>query len=123
MKLNEEPIINPHLMGAIVNFYPSLCDIANKTVTQDEANQEVIVWVPNQDLIGINCYVQPASGQETRTRAQVIEINQWIIGLNGFYPKIKQEDQATVDTIVYNILRVAHDDHETATYLTCERVS
>lgn len=123
MKLGEETIIHPLLMPDIINFYPSLCSIANKTESQDAANQPIIIWVDDPLLRGINCYVQPTTGAETRTRMQIIEMNQWLIGLNGFFPNIQVEDQATIDEVVYNILRVAHDDHETATYLTCEIVS
>lgn len=123
MKLGQETIIHPLLMRDIRNFYPSYCTIGNVVVTQDAANQPVSVWQDNVLLRGILCYVQPASGAETRMRTQVIEINQWLIGLNGYYPTIAQTDQATVDGIIYNILRVAHDDNQTATYLTVEKVS
>lgn len=123
MKLQEEPIVHPFLMRNIVNFYPSLCSIGNLEQSQDAANQPIDIWVDNPDLMAIPCYVQPSGGMETRSRQQVIEVNQWIIGLNGFFPTIKQTDQANVDFVVYDILRVAHDDMNTATYLTAQRVS
>lgn len=123
MKLGEETIIHPLLMPDIIRFYPSICNIGNLVETQDEANQPIQAWEDNPDLIGIPCYVQPASGAETRTRQQVIEVNQWLIGLNGFYPTIKQTDQANIDTVLYDILRVAHDDMQTATYLTAQRIT
>lgn len=123
MKLHEQPIIHPHLMRHIENRYPSLCSIGNVGTTQDAANQPIDTFVADPQLTGIKCYVQPASGAETRSREQTVELNQWIIGLAGFYPTIEQDDQAIVDDVIYNISRVAHDDHETATYLTCEVVS
>jgi hypothetical protein len=123
MKLSEEPIIHPLLMQSLQGFYPSLCAIGNLTTTQDAANQPIETFVANKDLQAIPCYVQPAQGAETRQRMQVVELNQWLIGLQGFYPQITQADQAFVDEVIYNIIRVAHDDHETATYLTCEKVS
>ena len=123
MKLGEETIIHPLLMRELQRFYPSRCNIGNLIVTQDAANQPINVWEDNPDLIDIPCYVQPESGSETRMRSQIVEINQYLIGLDGFFPTIQQTDQANVDLVIYNILRVAHDDHQTATYLTCERVS
>lgn len=123
MKLSEQPIIHPHLMRHIINKYPSLCSIGIVETTQDAANQPIDVFTPHEGLIAIACYVQPIAGAETRSRQQTIELNQWLIGLCGYFPQITQDDQATVDEQVYNIVRVAHDDHETATYLTCEKVS
>ena len=123
MKLSEEKIIHAQLMPELARFFPSLCTIGNVVQTQDAANQPIDTWQDNPLLQNIRCLVQPASGMETRSRQQTIEINQWLIGLDGFYPTITQSDQATVDSEIYNILRVAHDDHETATYLTVEKVS
>lgn len=125
MKLSEQTIIHPQLMQHISNNnrYPSLCIIGNVQVTQDAANQPIETFVPDATIDPIKCYVQPTSGVETRQHMEVVELNQWLIGLCGFYPTITQSDQATVDDVIYNILRVAHDDMETATYLTCERVS
>lgn len=122
MKLDEQPIIHPGLMQHIGNRYPSLCNIEHKTVTQDELGQETIVYQPDELLRAIFCYVQPASGIETRSRQEVLNVNQWVIGLRGYYPTILVSDQAMVDDIAYDVIRVAHDDHHTATYLTCEIV-
>lgn len=125
MKLHEQPIVHPRLMRSLVDtgHYPSSCAIGNVETTQDAANQPIDVFVPNAGLDNIPCYVQPSSGAETRMRQQTVELNQWLIGLAGYYPTITQDDLATVDSVIYNILRVTHDDLQTATYLTCEVVS
>lgn len=123
MKLGQEQIIHPFLMRDIRNVYPSFCTIGTSVVSQDAANQPITVWVDNPILRGIPCFVQPSSGAETKSKQAVTEVNQWVIGLNGYFPSIKQSDQAVVDGETYDILRVAHDDMRSATYLTTQRVS
>jgi hypothetical protein len=125
MKLHEQTIIHPHRMRNLIEtgHFPSLCSIGNVQSTQDAANQPIDVFVPHKGMAAIPCKVEPTSGAETRGRQQAVELNQWLIGLAGYFPQIVQDDQADVDGIVYNIMRVAHDDHETVTYLTCEIVS
>lgn len=105
------------------NRYPSDCIIGNVTTTQDAANQPVETFTPDATLSIIKCYVQPESGVETRQRNVVVEMNQWLVGLCGYFPTITQSDQVSIDGMTYNILRVTHDDLGTATYLTCEIVS
>ena len=125
MKLSEQKIIHPQRMRNLTEagHFPSLCSIGNIQSTQDAANQPIDVFVPNPAFDAIPCKVEPTSGAETRGKQQAVELNQWLIGLAGYFPQIVQDDQATIDEVIYNILRVTHDDHETATYLTCEIVS
>jgi len=125
MKLSEQKIIHPQRMRNLTEagHFPSLCLIGNVQATQDAANQPIDVFVPHPGMIAIPCKVEPTGGAETRGRQQTVELNQWLIGLAGYFPQITQDDQANVDDVIYNIMRVAHDDHETATYLTCEIVS
>lgn len=123
MKLGEETIIHPLLMQHIQNHYPSMCNIAHREETRDELGQPIVIYTPDSQLIQIPCAVMPTSGNETRGRTSVVVLNQWTVGLNGYYPSIHVQDQATIDETVYDILRVAFDDQQTATYLTCEIVT
>lgn len=110
------------MMPALVNFYPRLCSINTLETTQDAANQPISTWIANPRLQNIPCAIQPTSGVETRQRSQIVVSNQWLIGLNGYYPTITETDQVIVDETAYNVIRIAHDDLKTATYLTVEKV-
>lgn len=109
---------------AITPQFQSRVSIARKTVTRDDFNDEIIVFVPQQDLQDIPAYIEPAlTAGEQRQPDQTIVVNRWQIALQGYYPTIIVSDQAIVNGVEHNVLNVVHDDSKTLTMLFTEIIN
>lgn len=107
------------------NHFPNTVSIQVHTITYDASNEPVETWVTDPLLVDLSAYVEPIDGKvEVRREDQTIIVNGWNISLAGFYPTIKETDQATDELgRIHNILGVDFDAFHTQTNLTTEIIN
>jgi hypothetical protein len=95
------------------------------TVTYDPSNEPIDTWVEDPLLTDLLAMVEPLPNKfEQRRPDQTIIVNGWAIALAGYYPTIKEVDQATDELgRVHNIIGVDFDAFHTQTNLVTEIIN
>jgi SPP1 family predicted phage head-tail adaptor len=116
-------LINPRLMRSLRRHFNSRATIQNGTTTYNSHNEPVTVWNDDPLLKQLSCYIEPASGGEQRQAGNTLVTNLWNVLIAGFYPNISDQQQITIDGIVYNITDVSTESTDTVTAIVVEKVT
>lgn len=111
-------LIHPRMMDSLTrDFFPHVCRIDAKTVTQDASGHETPTWQAVSGWEEIACRKAPLSGNEQRTGNQTyLEATEKII-LVGQYAGMNETMRAVVDGQAYDILVVEPDSEGVNTRL------
>jgi hypothetical protein len=106
-------------------IFNHLCTLADPHRTLDQYGEEIVTYTPTTDpaLQVVRCYLEPATGAETRRATDVFDVVTFMVALDGYYPQIRVAQAVIVADKTYNITKVSHDDTNTQTYLTVEIVN
>lgn len=116
-------LIHPRMLRSLRRVFNSRANIQNATETVNSHNEPIIVWADDPLLKQLACYIEPASGGETRQPGSTLVSGLWNCILAGFYPQISNLQQIVVDGIAYNINDTSLESTDTITVLVLERVS
>lgn len=116
-------LIHPRMLRSLRRVFNSRATIQNAITTQDSHNEDVTNWVDDPLLKQLSCYLEPASGGETRQAGSVLVTNLWNCVIAGFYPNISNQQQLVVDDVAYNIKNTSLESTDTITVLVLEKVS
>lgn len=116
-------LVHSKLMRSLRHHFNCRATIQNAITDYNDFNEPITTWQDDPLLTQLPCYIEPASGGETRLAGNTIVTNQWNVVLAGFYPQINNEQQITVDSITYNITNASTEATDTLTALVVERVS
>lgn len=118
-------IFHPKLMGHVAkHHYPNTIKVQNPTIAYDESNEQIKVWVDDNDLVDLKAYIEPIDAtQELRKADQTIVMNGYNITIADSVNI--SEGQRVVDEVgnVYNVLNGSNDAFRTQTNLICEIVN
>lgn len=117
-------IAHPRLMRSIPFVFNSRGTVMRGTPTQDLFGEDLYTYEEDPILKDIYCYVEPIQNMEVRLPNQTVITQTHKIVLKGYFPTITNADHFFIEPDEdYNIIEVLHDDTDTMTILTCERVN
>lgn len=105
-------------------LFTSLLDVEVKTVTQDDAGQEVETWdVVNDHLRNVPCAFVPVTATgETQQQMFVSTANAWLVLLSGDYAEITTRHRVRIDDVAYDVDAVEVDGTGTLTRLRVSQI-
>lgn len=103
--------------------FKSTVQIQKSTVTRSESGDSTFAWGPVSGMESIPCIRIDQQPAEARTQDMIEARNLFTIILAGYFPSIKQEYRAVLDTgEVYDILGVLSDSIHMMTKLATRTV-
>ena len=103
------PLIDDRLLTAIGDFFPTECDIQERTDTLDAAHQPIPAWADIAGLTELPCRKAPSSGGEYKRPDKTFATNVSIIEIAGYYSDIEVINRVIIGTDYYDILLIEHD--------------
>jgi hypothetical protein len=98
-----------------------------RTLVKKPSGQVVETWAPSldPDLNLIRCRRTPLilvrpTGGEVLSFVTVVDVNEQMIALQGYYPQIRTIDKFKTDNVEYDIKTVEHDGNKSYTRLRVE---
>jgi hypothetical protein len=118
----------PVLKSIGAHFFPSLCTVKSRSVTQSGSGQPVATYATSLvNHVNLPCrlapYIKerPVSGEERRSTGTFVTDTFHCL-LFGYQPLITEEMHAVIDSVEYGILAVQHDGGLAMTRLRVEKI-
>lgn len=125
--MNRPPVVDPRLTSLLADFFPTVCQVAAKTIVgENPLGEEIEEWTVVPGLDGLRAAfapVFPRHDDEVRADQLTTATMARFVELAGAYTEITTAMRLVSGSDTWNILSAAIDSQSVLTRLMVEQVT